>query len=425
MSQKWSSPLTQVLAAILFLVSALLALPLNSNPEVWLDIPELGVRLDGDTTGRIATSNIESFRVIIARQTSEIAYGKIYSSINTESANVVMSVSSRSDSMVCTFDLLHRGGFTLHPGRNSVEIAYFDRRSKIHYHTFVVETPRLKDDPPPHEAPVPTPHVATSAKYAVVVGVSKYQSGMKPSELSSAERDASDFYSWLTSHQGGFETSNVRLLTKETATSKNLRAALFDFLSHADVDDLVVFYFVGDAVVDPNDQGVTEGKSNLYLMTYDTDQADLMQTAISVAELQDLFREHIKARTVITLVEACHKPAGAFAATTGNNNLVHQYLARYAAGDDRSVITASDVSEVADESETWGDGHGVFTYALLDGLNGGADLNHDGKVTIAELFSYVRDHVYKETVGRQHPIVRLGKTSNVVLARTSRETASK
>ena len=37
-------------------------------------------------------------------------------------------------------------------------------------------------------------------------------------------------------------------------------------------------------------------------------------------------------------------------------------------------------------------GHGVFTYALIQGLNGEAD-NGDGKITVKELDAYLNDKV--------------------------------
>ena len=38
-------------------------------------------------------------------------------------------------------------------------------------------------------------------------------------------------------------------------------------------------------------------------------------------------------------------------------------------------------------------GHGVFTYVLLDGLAGNADSDGDGFVTLTELSSYVENQV--------------------------------
>ena len=47
--------------------------------------------------------------------------------------------------------------------------------------------------------------------------------------------------------------------------------------------------------------------------------------------------------------------------------------------------------------------HGAFTYAVLRGLMGEADLIKDGRVTISELQTYVANQVKVLTGDRQHP----------------------
>jgi uncharacterized caspase-like protein len=54
-------------------------------------------------------------------------------------------------------------------------------------------------------------------------------------------------------------------------------------------------------------------------------------------------------------------------------------------------------------------GHGVFTYYLLAGLNGAADLNGDGIVTVQELYEYVERQVTQKSRsvgGNQHPVMK-------------------
>jgi uncharacterized caspase-like protein len=48
----------------------------------------------------------------------------------------------------------------------------------------------------------------------------------------------------------------------------------------------------------------------------------------------------------------------------------------------------------------WGGGHGVFTYALLDGLRGKAERDRDGVVRVSELIEYVSSPVQSETAAR-------------------------
>ena len=142
-------------------------------------------------------------------------------------------------------------------------------------------------------------------------------------------------------------------------------------------------------------------------------------SGLSMDELQQALGERVKAHRVITLVDICHSLGVGRDVNTPpvrQNNLVNQYVARFAGEQDRAVITASDVSQLSQESEQWGGGHGVFTYYLLRGLGGDADLNKDGTVTAGELFRYVRDQVYKETMGQQRPVALPGLAENLPLA---------
>ena len=73
----------------------------------------------------------------------------------------------------------------------------------------------------------------------------------------------------------------------------------------------------------------------------------------------------------------------------------------------RAIITAARASEVALELPDLG--HGLFTHNLLRGLAGSADLDHDGIVTLPELYQYLEERVSAESprLGvNQHPVLR-------------------
>jgi uncharacterized caspase-like protein len=48
--------------------------------------------------------------------------------------------------------------------------------------------------------------------------------------------------------------------------------------------------------------------------------------------------------------------------------------------------------------------HGYFTLAIVEGLSGKADYNHDGVVQFDELDLYVTDRVKVLAQGKQHPV---------------------
>jgi uncharacterized caspase-like protein len=138
-------------------------------------------------------------------------------------------------------------------------------------------------------------------------------------------------------------------------------------------------------------------------------------------QLQDVFNRVLKAKRVVTFADTCHSYgfSGQRDRKKKSNNLFNQYVARYANQADRAVITASDISQLSQESEQWGGGHGVFTYYLLKGLKGEADFNKDGTVTAGELFAYVRDNVLKATGGDQSPMALPGLAERIPLSGAS------
>jgi hypothetical protein len=54
-------------------------------------------------------------------------------------------------------------------------------------------------------------------------------------------------------------------------------------------------------------------------------------------------------------------------------------------------------------------GHGLFTYYLLEGLAGAADLNGDAIVSLQELYEYIEQQVTQRSRalgGNQHPVMK-------------------
>jgi uncharacterized caspase-like protein len=123
--------------------------------------------------------------------------------------------------------------------------------------------------------------------------------------------------------------------------------------------------------------------------------------------IQEVLQRHIAAKKVVVFSDACH--SGAISvdfATRGlgvtEQNLFNQYLADLAKAKEGTIVfTASAAGELSQEFEDLG--HGVFTYYLLEGLRGRADLDNDYTITINELMSYVEDQVKRRTKNAQNP----------------------
>jgi uncharacterized caspase-like protein len=72
----------------------------------------------------------------------------------------------------------------------------------------------------------------------------------------------------------------------------------------------------------------------------------------------------------------------------------------------RVLMTSSRETEIAIEVPVLG--HGLFTYCLLAGLNGGAARSSDGIVTLMALYQHIEREVTTRSRalgGNQHPMV--------------------
>ena len=246
---------------------------------------------------------------------------------------------------------------------------------------------------------------AVPQSYALVVGISKYQNLPATAQLQYPGRDAQSIYTTLISEQGGeFPASHVHMLTDSQATLTNVLHEMDTWLPSVTApDDRVLIYFAGHGFI-------SGGKG--YLAPYDIDLHNIAATAIPMEMLGQLVGTKIKGKWKVLLTDACH--SGAITPETDPKQLnqllldVHQSI---------FSLTASRDREQSFESAEWGGGHGIFTYYVVQGLQGAADANGDGVVTADELAEYVHTNVRQATGSRQNPTSERGSFDpNMLLA---------
>jgi hypothetical protein len=405
------------LACAIFVIPAMAILVPTNAPDtgaepITLEIPQLQLQVDPEGAVVIPNTDIDQLVIHVGKRPNQVNPGSIFTKLNTAGSNMIMTTSAMADGVLCKLDLNHQQGFRLRKGRNSFEVSFTDSMQRIHYASFLIQTQdnTASDN---KRISIKPDRVTPADKFAVIVGIAHYaDTAGGVTSLQFADRDAKDFQEFLLSPDGGFfPKDHVRLLLNEDATAQNVRSALFTFLTKAQPQDEVVLYVAGHGAPDPNDP------RNLYLLTYDTKLDDMGGTAFPMWQLQDVFTRVLKAKRVITFADTCHS-YGFSGERRGkkSNNLVNQYVAKAANDSDRAVITASDISQLSYESDKWGGGHGVFTFFLLKGLKGEADLNKDGTVTAGELFAFIHDNVDKATAGNQSPMALPGLAERLPLS---------
>ena len=300
-----------------------------------------------------------------------------------------------------------RAAVKLQPGDNIIEITATDKAGNASQ--LVRTVTRLM----PAVAPSPTQSgLAVADRWAVVVGAGKYESADIPT-LRYAVSDAESIYQVLTG-PAGFKKEHVLLLTdraERKPTLRNIRWALGTFLSRsAKKDDTVVIFFAGHGAPEVDPRGLERDGLAKYLIPSDADPDDLYSSAFPMDELQTIFGR-IESDRVVAFLDACYSGAAGgrtfVAKKTRSGQVDDLFLERLTRSKGRAIITASRPSEVSMELPELG--HGVFTYYLVQGLQGAADLNRDGIVTLQELYEYVEQQVTRKSRmvgGNQHPVMK-------------------
>lgn len=206
-------------------------------------------------------------------------------------------------------------------------------------------------------------------------------------------------------------SSDLMVLIDEAASPNAVRReikAVFDKVKTP--NDTVVIFFAAHGVVAATEiDAQSKERTNLqgFILTAHSNPDDLKTSALTMAEIQRAVFPHLgKTRRVLLYLDVCR--AGQIGVIE-EANTINDHVQILMSGAPRAlgIFMASGPLELAFEAEEYGGGHGAFTYFLLRGLNGDADLkpngNGNGVVTSQELVDYVKRNVIEATRTSQHP----------------------
>jgi len=249
--------------------------------------------------------------------------------------------------------------------------------------------------------------------WAVVIGINDYP---RLPKLKYAVQDAEAFYQLLV-EENRVPPENVILLTNEQASLVNLRSTLGTRIKNsARESDMVIIFFAGHGATERDAASPDGDGLEKYLLAFDSDPADLYTTAMPMVEVARIFNR-IRSERLVFIADACYSGGSGgrtISVADTRANIGDGFLERVVGGRGKVIITASSANEVSVEKDELQ--HGVFTYYLLEGLRGKADLDHDSMITVDEAYRYVYEQVPKATGQEQHPVKKGSVEGNVVLS---------
>lgn len=232
------------------------------------------------------------------------------------------------------------------------------------------------------------------------------------------------FADFLMSGPGGsVPKQNIKLLTDSAATTGEVDKAIRWLMNNCKENDKVYFYFSGHGEV----ENVTMSK-NGYLICYNTPAVAFTHMGLSIDYLNDVVNTisvQTKAK-VILITDACHSGTMAGNKFKGNFFVGEQLLLKK---ENEIRMASCKPEELSNEKVDWGGGRGVFSYYLVNGLQGGlADNNNDKVVSVGELKTYMESSMAKDAVLKndgdvQTPVIKGNEDfplSTVVATETER-----
>lgn len=217
--------------------------------------------------------------------------------------------------------------------------------------------------------------------YVLTLGINKYRDGSL--RLNYAVPDAEAIETGFKAQQAGlYENVFASHLLDSAVTKQGLSAEFKRLSGQITADDIFVLYISG--------HGTTYNDGDYYYLPVDfryTNRDDIPQKAISKRDLQENL-SLIKAAKTLVMLDTCN--SGAFLDASQRGIAEKTAIDRLTRATGHATLAASSDTQSAMEGYN---GHGIFTYVVLQGLQGKADSDKDGYVTLSELANYVESEV--------------------------------
>ena len=225
-----------------------------------------------------------------------------------------------------------------------------------------------------------------TSKFALVIANTEYQDAGF-AKLTAPGNDAQEFAGVLRD-LAAFDDVHVLLNEGEGKT----RRSIARFFADRKRDDLLLLYFSG--------HGVRNQQGQLFLAANDTEMKILEASGIP-AEFITYAMNNSHSQRQVLILDCCN--SGAFAHGTKSASAVGTSMGIASAfegsGFGRVVLTATDATQFAWEGETiiGETDNSVFTHFLIEGLQGEADRDGDGRIHVDELYDYAYEEVVRRT----------------------------
>lgn len=223
-----------------------------------------------------------------------------------------------------------------------------------------------------------------STLHLLSIGINKYKN--PDLNLNFAENDAKSISNFFDSNVSNlFSSINKKELYNNEATKQGILDSFKSIESKSKIQDVVVIYMGGHGEM---------VKDNWYFVPHDAvypeNEEYLKKNGLSDVDISNALKE-IKAQKIVLLLDSCKSGGAIVKIAQSRGTDERKTLMQLSRSTGVYIVAASTKNQFATELESLK--HGIFTYCILEGLNGKADKNKDNKITIGELIVYIQDEL--------------------------------
>jgi peptidoglycan/xylan/chitin deacetylase (PgdA/CDA1 family)/uncharacterized caspase-like protein len=230
------------------------------------------------------------------------------------------------------------------------------------------------------KTPTDTEKKLYNNSWAVVIGINNYQHWPK---LKYAVNDAQSIAKILHTKLG-FPKKNIFELYDEDATRERIVEVLgYNLADPKKVtqEDRVFIFYAGHGMTRP----LASGKKLGYIIPVDTELIKFQNKGISMSQFDD-YSALIHAKHVYFVMDSCYSGLALTRSGVSIGQTIN-YLKQITSRRSRQILTAGGADQqVADGGP---EAHSIFTWTLLQALEGLADTDNNGYVTASEIGTYV------------------------------------
>jgi len=226
---------------------------------------------------------------------------------------------------------------------------------------------------------------------ALVIGIGDYRD-TTIEQLPGAIEDARAFAEALSRNE------DIEVKIRKNLTLSEMNVELSKWSREGEAEDTIILYFAGHGYTLKDEAYLIPSDAN---SGYIRDNPD--KVAYNLAKGLKELSENIRAKEVLIIIDACYSGSLIKGARPLQDVRISEHSIDSLIKEKGYVFLLSSKSN--ETSGQMDDGRGHFTHYLLKGIEGEANRDNDDKITVKEVYDYLREEVRKATSNNQTPVM--------------------